>query len=70
MFEIGEKTLRLALRDAEMAEVYIEREDAVELQVQRERIDFAKTETITGIGVRVIRDGRMGFAYTSTLRCG
>ncbi|MDI6702040.1 TldD/PmbA family protein [Methanothermobacter wolfeii] len=65
MFEIGEKTLRLALRDAEMAEVYIEREDAVELQVQRERIDFAKTETITGIGVRVIRDGRMGFAYTS-----
>ncbi|WP_321211043.1 TldD/PmbA family protein [Methanothermobacter sp. DP] len=65
MFDFAEKALKLALRNSEMAEVYIEREHAVEVQVQRDIIDFGKIESMTGVGIRVLKGGRMGFAYTS-----
>lgn len=65
MFDFAEKALKLALRNAEMAEVYIEREQTVDVEVQRDLIDFGKIESMTGIGIRVLNGGRMGFAYTS-----
>ncbi|QHN07924.1 TldD/PmbA family protein [Methanothermobacter sp. THM-2] len=65
MFDFAEKALKLALRNSEMAEVYIEREQTVEVQVQRDLIDFGKIESMTGIGIRVLKGGRMGFAYIS-----
>jgi len=65
MLDFAERALRLALRNAGAAEVYIERERTVEVQVQRDRIDFGKIESTTGVGIRVLADGKMGFAYTS-----
>lgn len=58
MFDFAEKALKLALRNSEMAEVYIEREHAVEVQVQRDIIDFGKIESMTGVGIRVLKGGR------------
>lgn len=65
MFGIGEEAVKLALRYGEMAEVYIEREKTLEVEIQRDLIDFGKIESMTGIGIRILKEGRMGFAYTS-----
>lgn len=63
MFDFAEKALKLALRNSEMAEVYIEREQTVEVQVQRDIIDFGKIESMTGIGIRVLKGAKIGRAH-------
>lgn len=65
MLGIGEEAVKRALKYGEMAEVYIEREKTLEVEIQRDLIDFGKIESMTGIGIRILKEGRMGFAYTS-----
>lgn len=65
--DIAGKTLELALKYADEAEIYLEMEDKMEVNIQNQKVDFAKETSSYGLGVRVIKDNRMGFAHTTDL---
>ncbi len=64
---IAQETLDIAGKHVELVEVYVEKEDRIDLNIQGQRVDFAKEISSYGVGVRVIQDNRMGFAYTTDL---
>ncbi len=48
-------------------EIFLEKEKILEIDSQKNSLNFAKEELNFGIGIRVINDNRLGFAYTSDL---
>lgn len=65
--DIAQKTLELALKYADEAEIYLETEEKMEVNIQNQKVDFAKETSSYGLGLRVIKDNRMGFAHTTDL---
>lgn len=55
-------------RGAEMAEVYINDNKELTVEVRDGRVDTMKLAEETGLGLRLIQGGRVGFAYTSDLK--
>ncbi|MGB9844451.1 TldD/PmbA family protein [Methanothermobacter tenebrarum] len=68
MYDIAEKTFKEALKHAPNVEVYVQKEETLEVDIQRDKIDLAKEQHLTGLGLRVIQDKKMGFAYTTDMR--
>lgn len=67
MMQISEETLDLAMKYADHAEVYMEKEKSVNVEIQKNKVDFAKEVLTLGMGVRVILDGNMGFSHTTNM---
>ncbi|WP_414469578.1 TldD/PmbA family protein [Methanobacterium sp. ACI-7] len=65
MINIAEDALNLALKGSDYAEVYMEKENGIDIDIQNNEIKFAKEEFTCGIGIRVILNNKMGFSYTS-----
>jgi PmbA protein len=65
MEQIAEQALKEAGKYTDLAEVFMEKERVLQLDIQRDHLDFAKEEYTMGLGIRVILDGKMGFSYTS-----
>ncbi len=65
--DIAQETLDLALKYVGEAEVYLEKEEKIDVNIQNQRVDFAKETSSYGLGIRVIKDNKMGFAYTTDL---
>ncbi len=49
-------------------EVFRQRIKKLKIEVSQEEIENLSTSEESGVGVRVLRDGKIGFAYTSDLR--
>ena len=54
-------------RDGEQMEAYVSRGGETEVRVYRGEVEHFVSSQSEGIGIRVIRDGRTGFAYAGTL---
>ncbi len=67
MDEMAHETLEIALKYVEEAEIYLERQEKVDVDIQNDQVDFAKEVSSYGVGIRIIRDNKMGFAYTTDL---
>jgi PmbA protein len=67
MHDIANQALDLALKYTDQAEIYVEKEEGVNVDIKKDKVDFAKEAFTFGMGVRVIVDGRMGFSYTTNL---
>ena len=67
MHDIANQALDLALKYTDQAEIYVEKEEGVNVDIKKDKVDFAKEAFTLGMGVRVILDGRMGFSYTTNL---
>ncbi len=67
MHDVANQTLDLALKYTDQAEVYVEKEEGVDVDIKNDKVDFAKEAFTFGIGVRVIVDNRMGFSYTTNI---
>lgn len=67
MHDVANQTLDLALKYTDQAEIYVEKEEGVDVDIKNDKVDFAKEAFTFGIGVRVIVDNKMGFSYTSNL---
>jgi len=67
MDEIAQETLGIALKYVKEAEIYLEREEKVDVDIQNDQVDFAKEVSSYGLGIRIILDNKMGFAYTTDL---
>jgi PmbA protein len=67
MHDVANQALDLALKYTDQAEVYVEKEEGVDVDIKKDKVDFAKETFTFGVGVRVILDKKMGFSYTSNL---
>ncbi len=69
----AEQLLEIAQRVAaraepgEQIEAFVERERETSVRVYEGEIEHLTSAQVEGVGVRVIRDGRVGFAYSGTL---
>ena len=65
MNDLANQALDYALKNADQAEIYLEMTENVDATIQNDQVDFAKEAYSMGVGIRVINDDRMGFAYTT-----
>lgn len=65
LFEISEKAEREISKYCDDYEIYLEKEEILQFDAQKSNLEFAKEENNLGIGIRVIVDNKLGFAYTS-----
>jgi PmbA protein len=69
MFDVVDKTLARALdRGAKGAEVYAERFTSRRIKVYGQQVEELVAARRKGIGLRVVQDGAVGYAYTSDTR--
>ena len=67
MHDVANQALDLALKYTDQAEIYVEKEEGVNVDIKKDKVDFAKEAFTFGLGVRVILDGKMGFSYSTNL---
>lgn len=67
MEELAHEALDKARKLVDEAEIYLEKEEGLDVDIQKDRVGFAKKVYSLGMGIRVIVQGRMGFAYTTNL---
>lgn len=67
MEELAHKVLDQAQKVVDEAEIYVEKEESLDIDIQKDRVGFAKKVYSLGMGIRVIVQGRMGFSYTTNL---
>lgn len=65
--EIAEQAQKEISKYTENYEIYIQRTQALELDIQKDNLDFAKEEINLGIGIRVINNNSMGFAFSTDI---
>ncbi len=59
--------LTKVIKQVDHAEIYMERNDSTDVDILNDKVNHAKEEDITGIGIRVIKDQKQGFAYTTNI---
>lgn len=67
MEHFAEQALKEAQKYTDKAEIYLEKEQIMQVEFQKDRLDFAKEESNLGMGIRLIIDDKMGFSYTSNM---
>src|SRR6188474_3637129 len=66
LLEIADRVIAQAA-PGEQVEAYVSRGDETEIRVYGGDVEHFVSARSEGIGIRVIRDGRTGFAYAGTL---
>ena len=69
MLAIADRVVAQA-RPGEQVEAYVARGASTDVRVYEGEVEHFVSAQSEGIGVRVIRDGRTGFAYAGTLDAG
>lgn len=67
IYEIAEKAKKEIENNCDAFEIYVDESKLIELDSKQDELNFAKEEIETGIGIRVIKDNKIGFAFTSNL---
>ena len=67
MHDVANQALDLALKYTDQAEIYVEKEEGVNVDIKKDKVDFAKEAFTFGLGIRVILNGKMGFSYSTNL---
>ena len=67
LYEIAELAKKEVENECDAYEIYVDESKSIELDSRKEELNFAKEEIEKGIGIRVIKDNRIGFAFTSNL---
>nr|WP_295162169.1 TldD/PmbA family protein [uncultured Methanobrevibacter sp.] len=67
IYEIADKAKRAVENECDSYEIYIDESRLIELDSKQDELNFAKEEIEQGVGIRVIKDNKVGFAFTSNL---
>ena len=67
IYEIAEKAQKAIENNCDAYEIYIDETKLIELDSKQDELNFAKEEIDLGLGIRVIKDNKIGFAFTSNL---
>lgn len=65
LYELAEKAIKHLKKYGDNFEIFIEENESIELNSEKSILNFAKRENIFGIGIRIIKDNKTGFAYTT-----
>jgi len=65
--DLAQDLLRRARRRADAAEVILQRAESRSVRFQDNRLKSVSTRAVRGVGLRVIRNGRLGFSSTNDL---
>lgn len=68
MNKIEEKVLELALKQTPSVEVLYEEGESRSVSFENNTLKYVTTKSMRGIGLRVIKDGRIGFSSTTDFR--
>lgn len=68
MNKIEEKILDLTLKHTPSVEVLYEEGESRSVSFENNKLKYVNTKSIRGIGLRVIKDGRIGFSSTTDFR--
>lgn len=68
LYEISEKAEKEISKYCDNYEIYLEKEKILQLDAQKSHLEFAKEEINIGIGIRVIVNNKIGFAYSSDVK--
>ncbi|KKO21175.1 MAG: TldD/PmbA family protein [Candidatus Brocadia sp.] len=68
MNRIEEKVLELALKQTPSAEVLYDEGESRSVSFENNKLKYVSTKSIRGIGLRVIKDGKIGFSSTTDFR--
>ena len=64
MAEMAKKEVE---KNCDAFEIYVDETKSIELDSRKDELNFAKEEIECGIGIRVIKDNKQGFAFTSNM---
>ncbi len=67
IYEIADDIKKVVENKCDAYEIYIDETKLIQLDSLKEELNFAKEEIETGTSIRVIKDNRQGFAFTSNL---
>jgi PmbA protein len=67
IYEIAEDVKKAVQNKCDAYEIYIDEGRIIQLDSLKEELNFAKEEIELGLGVRVIKDNKQGFAFTSNM---
>ena len=67
IYELAEKAQKAIENNCDADEIYIDETKLIELDSKQDELNFAKEEIDLGLGIRVIKDNKIGFAFTSNL---
>ncbi|WP_405287159.1 TldD/PmbA family protein [Methanobrevibacter sp.] len=67
IYELAEKAQKAIENNCDAYEIYIDETKLIELDSKQDELNFAKEEIDLGLGIRVIKDNKIGFAFTSNL---
>ena len=67
LYEIAEIAKKEVEDICDDYEIYVDAAKSIELDSRKEELNFAKEEIEKGIGIRVIKDSKIGFAFTSNM---
>ena len=67
IYEIAKSVKKAVENNCDAYEIYIDESKTIELDSLKEELNFAKEEIDLGVGIRVLKDKKQGFAFTSNL---
>ena len=67
IYNIAQEAEKAIKNDCDAYEIYIDESKSIELDSRKEELNFAKEEIECGVGIRVIKDNKVGFAFTSNM---
>ncbi len=67
IYEIAEDVKKTLENRCDAYEIYIDETKTLELDSVKDELNFAKEEIDMGLGIRVIKDNKQGFAFTSNI---
>ena len=67
IYELAEKAKKAVENKCDAYEIYVDETRLIELDSKQDELNFAKEEIDLGLGIRVIKDDKLGFAFTSNL---
>ena len=67
IYEIAETAKKELINKCDAYEIYIDESSVIQLDSLKEELNFAKEEIELGIAIRVLKDQKQGFAFTSNL---
>ncbi len=67
IYEIAEDVKKTLENKCDAYEIYIDESKLIQLDSLKDELNFAKEEIELGVGVRVIKDHKQGFAFTSDM---
>ena len=67
IYEIANEVKKTLKNKCDEFEIYIEKTKNIQLDSLKDELNFAKEEIECGIGIRIIKDKKQGFAFTSNM---